>query len=234
MRSKMEYSPQMAFEMKFNEVETQAYQLCSYYLKTRNAIFPNYRHSKTVKDIRNLKKSIVFKHILKFIKENSHRFDTFQSMLFIRAQLEIIKKIQNDGHKALVEINMLHGEQANKRWELWKKWVREKNNISKIEYTFVESNLIADFTRTKNSLESILQQDKSLENYISNASNILKYVILKKIAPVYVLLSEWTKKLPEQIKTDIYDLCKIENIADFNLENAMKIYRQYFPNEISK
>jgi hypothetical protein len=230
----MEYSPQMAFEMKFNDDETQAYQLCSYYLKTRNAIFPNYRHSKTVKDIRNLKRSIIFKHIMKFIKENRHRFDIFQSMLFIRAQLEIIKKIQNDGHKALVEVNMLHGEQADKRWELWKKWVRERNNVSKIEYAFVESNLIADFTRTKNTLENLLKDDNNISNYVANASNILKYVILKKIAPVYVLLSEWVKKLPEQIKCDIYDLCKIENIEDFNLENAKKLYQKYFENELSK
>lgn len=229
----MEYNPQMAFELKFNDDETIAYQLCSYYLKTRNALFPNYRHSKTVKDIRNLKKSLVFKHILKFIKENRHRFDVFQCMLFIRAQLEVIKKIQNDGKKALIEINMIHGEQADKRWELWKKWVKEKNNVSKIEYTFVESNLVCDFERTKNTLANILKEDISIQNYINNASNLLKFVIIKKIAPVYVLVSEWAKLLPEQIKNDIYDLCKIENVDDFNFDNAKAIYKKYFPNEIN-
>lgn len=229
----MDYSPQIAFEMKFNDEETLAYQLCSYYLKTRNALFPNYRHSKTVKDIKNLKRSLLFKHVLKFIKENSHRFDSFQSMLYIRAQLEVLKKIQNDGKKVLIEVNMLHGEQANRRWELWKKWVREKNNVSQIEYRFVESNLICDFERTKNIFENLMKNDLTLENYIINASNILKFVILKKIAPIYIMLSEWAKKLPEQIRIDIYDICKIDNIQDFNLDNAKKLYNQYFPHETS-
>ena len=230
----MEYNPHIAFEMQFNDEETLAYQLCSYYLKFRNALFPNYRHSKTVKDIKNLKRSTIFKHIIKFIKENSHRFDSFQYILFIRAQLEVMKKIQNDGKRILIEINMLHGEQANKRWELWKKWVREKNNVSQIEYKFVESNLICDFERTKTTFDGLIKNDLTLENYITNSSNILKFVILKKIAPIYVILSEWAKQLPEQIKTDIYDLCKMDNIQDFNLDNAKRLYKQYFPHEISK
>lgn len=230
----MEYSPHIAYDLKMTQEETNAYQLLSYYIKMRKRIFPDYRHGKTIKDVKNIRKSILFKHMLKFLKSNNHRFDIFHSTLFIRAQLEIMKKIQNDGNKPLIEVNMLHGLKADSRWELWKKWVREKNNISQINYIVVESNLICDFEKTKKEICNMLNNNINLESFLANSSTILKLAILKKISPIYVNCSEWVKQLPEQIKTDLNDLCNLDNLKDFNLENAMKLYKKYFDYEINK
>lgn len=230
----MEYNPQMAYELKFNAEETLAYQLSSYYIKSRQKYFPNYRHGRSITDVSKLKKSIIFKHMIKFIKDNSHRFDSFQSMLFIRAQFEIMKKIQDDGKQPLIEINMLHGEQANKRWELWKKWVKEKTNITSINYSFVESNLVYEFEKTKTTISNLLKDDITIGNYIANGSSILKYVLLKKISPLYIICSNWIKALPEQISKDVYDLCNIENYKEFDFEKVKKMYTRYFDHEINK
>ncbi len=229
----MEYNPQMAFELKFTAQETLAYQLVSYYIKSRQKYFPNYRHGRNVSDVKKLKKSIIFKHMIKFIKDNSHRFDAFQSILFIRAQFEVMKKIQDDGKQPLIEVNMLHGEQANKRWELWKKWVKEKTNITSINYVFVESNLVYEFEKSKTALSNLLKNDFSIQNYKENGSNILKYVLLKKISPLYVISSCWIKLLSEQLSKDIYDLCNIETYKDFDMEKVKKMYSTYFDYEIN-
>jgi hypothetical protein len=214
--------------------ETAAYQLLSYYIKMRRTIFPDYRHGRTIKNVKNIRKSILFKHMLKFLKENNHRFDLFHSTLFIRAQLEIMKKIQNDGNKPLVEVNMLHGPQADRRWELWKKWVKERNNVSQINYVFVESNIVCDFEKTKKEICNMLNNEIDFNNYAAHASTILKLAILKKISPIYVICSEWVKQLPEQIKNDLNDLCNLDNFKDFNLENAINLYKKYFGYEINK
>jgi hypothetical protein len=230
----MEYNPQMAYELKFNAQETLAYQLSSYYIKTRQKYFPNYRHGRSITDVSKLKKSIIFKHMIKFIKDNAHRFDSFQSMLFIRAQFEIMKKIQDDGKQPLIEINMLHGEQANKRWELWKKWVKEKTNITSINYSFVESNLVYEFEKTKTTIFNLLKDDITIENYINNGSSILRYVLLKKISPLYIICSNWVKSLPEQLSKDVYDLCNIENYKEFDFDKVKNMYFRYFEHEINK
>lgn len=230
----MEYNSQLAFEMKFTPLETLAYQLCAYYIKLRKEKFPNYRHGRAVKDIANLKKSTMFKHMLKFIKENGKRFDTFQMLLFIRAQFEVMKIIADKGHQPLIEVNMIHGEKANKRWAVWKKWIAEKTNISPLTYTFVESNLIYDFEKTKSTIMNILKNDVTIENYYKNASNILRFAIIKEICPTYILLSNWVKQLPEQIKEDLNDICNIRLYKDFDTVKAYKLYEKYFDFEINK
>jgi hypothetical protein len=230
----MDYNPQLAHEMKFSHEENLAYQLCSYYLKCRSKYFPNYRHGKTIRDVAKLKKSVMFKHMIKFIKDNQKRFDEFQMILFIRSQFEIMRKIQDDGNQPLIEVNMLHGEQANKRWELWKKWVKEKTNVSQINYVFVESNLVYEFEKTRKTIVGMLEDNLNLDNYISKGSSILKFVLLKKISPIYIMCSAWVQKLPKQILNDLNDLCNLENLQDFSLDSAKTLYRKYFDFEINK
>lgn len=217
----------MAFELGLNQDELLAYQLVCQWIELTRKILPNYCHQRIAKK-GDIRKSIIFKHMIKFVKENKDTLSGFQFVLFMRAQLEIAHKLQKEGKRILVEPSLLHGDKAKARWAVWKRLIKEKRQSVKASYAYVESNVISEFELTLKTITAILKDDISITNYIKESPNILKFVILKKISPLYVVCSEWIKKLPEQIKTDIIDLSNTENLKDFDLSEVEKIYKNYF------
>ena len=96
----MQYNPQIAAEGNFTPEETLAYQLTCHWVELRHKIFPNYRHQKMSGREGDIRKTYLFKNILKFVRDKNKTFKGFQFVLYMRAQLEILKKIQNDGRTA--------------------------------------------------------------------------------------------------------------------------------------
>lgn len=227
---KMQYDPHMALELKLTQDEILAYQLACVWIKLTRELLPDYRHPKIAKK-GDIRKTIIFKHMLKFVTNKKNEFKGFQFILYMRAQLEIAKKLQSEGKRILVDASILHGEKAQARYVVWKHLLKQKRKQEKAVYAFVESSVVSEFEKTAKTLNDILKQDNTFENYKKEASNILKYVILKKISPLYVVCSNWIKQLPEIIKKDIYDLSNIENLQDFDISKLMEFYNKYFPYE---
>jgi hypothetical protein len=223
----MKYDPHMALELGLNQDETLAYQLSCQWFELTRKILPNYCHPRIARK-GDFRKSIVFKHMLKFVKENKDTLAGFQFVLFIRAQLEIVHKLQKEGKRILVDPSLLHGDKSKARWAVWKKLVKEKRQTTKVAYAYIKSNVISEFELTLKTIKDLLKDDVSIENYIKESPNILRFVILKKISPLYVVCSLWVKRLPEQIKIDIIDLSNTENLKDFDLSEIHSIYKKYF------
>ena len=224
----MQYNPQIAAEGNFTPEETLAYQLTCHWVELRHKIFPNYRHQKMSGREGDIRKTYLFKNILKFVRDKNKTFKGFQFVLYMRAQLEILKKIQNDGHQVVVEANCLHGEQSEKRWMLWKKKVAVENATTKIEYHVVESNIEMELDKTKKTILSILGSDVTKEKYINSSLDILKFVILKKISPLYILVSKWIKIIKPELLQDIKDLSNTKKYDDYNLEKVQTVYNKMF------
>jgi hypothetical protein len=81
-------------------------------------------------------------------------------------------------------------------------------------------------------MKDLLGQDISLENYLLHSSEILKYVLLKRISPLYVYCSKWIQNLPNPIRSDILDLSNLDVLKDFDTSNIKNIYKKYFSHEI--
>jgi hypothetical protein len=224
----MKYDPQIAVDGNFTPEETLAYQLTCHWVELRHKIFPNYRHQKISSRKGDIRKSYLYKNILKFVRDKSKNFKGFQYVLFMRAQLEVLKKIQNDGHKVVVEANCLHGEQAEKRWGLWKKKVALENATTKIEYSVVESNVEIEFEKTKRTILLVLNNNITKENYINSKLDILKFVILKKISPLYIITSKWIKLIDQETLQDMKDLSNVKKYEDYNLDIVVKTYNKFF------
>ena len=139
-------------ELGYSQEETLAYALTCWWIELRNKIFPDYRHQPVGGRRGDIRSSYLFKNVLKFVREKKEKFKGFQYVLYMRAQLEVLKKIQNDGKPVVVEANCLHGDQSYKRWLVWKKIVAVKNNTSKINYKVVDINLTHEFEKTQKSL----------------------------------------------------------------------------------
>lgn len=229
----MNYDPEFPIRNSYDENETLAYQLLCIYIKMRQEIIPNYIHSRIPSNTKDLRKSLLFKHLLKFVKTNRHRFKGYQFVLFMRAQLEVMRHLQQQGAKILIEASILCGTQADKRWSIWKNWVRESNKITKITYAFVPSNLNWEFENTLNSIKDMCDGELSFGKFSKESPVLLKLVILKKISPVYINLSCWVKKLPEQIKQDVYDLANIKLFDDFDMKDALSLYQVVFKHELN-
>lgn len=227
----MKYDPNLPFELGYSTEEASAYQLLCQWNELTKSILPDYVHHRIPKrgDIR---KSILFKHMLKFYREKNKEFKGYQYILFMRAQLEISRKLQKEGKKILVDASLLHGEKAYARWGAWKHLIKEKRQNQKAAYAYIEGNVISEMELTKKSITDLLDNNIKLEKYIEEASNLLRLVILKKISPLYVVCSKWITKLPENIKADIMDFANTENLKDFDLSEIHKIYNKYFNYEI--
>lgn len=226
----MKYDPNLPFQLGFSVEETSAYQLLCHWMELTASILPDYVHSRIPRkgDIRN---SILFKHMLKFYREKNLEFKGFQYILFMRAQLEIARKLQKEGKRILVDASLLHGEKAYARWSVWKRLIKENRQTQKATYAFVEQNVITEMELTKKTIGDLLENNFIFEKYLQEASNLLRFVILKKISPLYVVCSKWIEKLPDPIKNDITDLANIENLKDFDLKDIQNIYKKYFDYE---
>lgn len=227
----MKYDPMFALELKLSEEETLAYQLVCAWDEMISKILPNYNHMRIGKkgDIRKL---LIFKHMLKYVREKSSEFKGFQYVVFMRAQIEICAKLQQEGKKILVDPSLLHGKRADARWHVWKKLIKQKRVESKAVYSYAESSLESEFQKTYKTMKDLLGQDISLENYLLHSSEILKYVLLKRISPLYVYCSKWIQNLPNPIRSDILDLSNLDVLKDFDTSNIKNIYKKYFSHEI--
>ena len=227
----MRYNPEFPISMKFDEDETLAYQLLCIWIDLRLKFIPDYLHTPLPKNLKNLKKSLMFKQLLKFVKDNRIRFKGFQYVIFMTAQLQILSKLHKEGKSVLIEASCLCGKGADARYAVWKKQIKDSNKISKINYEFVESNLEFDFKNTFESINKFCKNEINLENYLNECTSLLKFAILKKISPVYVILSPWVKKLPQQIQDDLNDITNTETYKKFDLANAMPLFNKFFAHE---
>lgn len=230
----MKYDPQIPMELGYSQEETLAYALVCWWIDLRNKIFPDYRHQSIGGRKGDIRNTYLFKNIMKFVREKKDKFKGLQYVLYMRAQLEVLKKIQNDGNPVVVEPNCLHGDQSYKRWLVWKKMVAVKNNTSKISYTVVDSNVEHEFQKTLNVINKILGDEKTISNFVSKRDEILKNVILKRISPLYICVSNWVCQLESELREDLKDLANVKKYDGYDLTKAKKTYASLFPWEFSK
>lgn len=229
----MRYNPEFVTQMKFDENEILTYQLLCLWMDMTKKIVPDYRHVTIPKNLKNIRKSLIWKQIRKFVIENRKRFVGFQFVIFMQAQLQILGKLCKEGVPVLIDASCLCGDNAEKRWCVWKKQVQEANKVTKITYDFVESNLEFDLQNTLTSIKKLCSNEISFCNYEKNSGGLIKYAILKQISPVYVLLSPWLQKMSQQLQKDLADILNTDGYKDFKLENAKKLMTRIFAHEFS-
>jgi len=229
----MRYNPEFAVQMKFDENEILTYQLLCLWIDMTKKMIPDYRHTNIPKNLKNIRKSLIWKQIRKFVIENRKRFVGFQFVIFMQAQLHILGKLNKEGVPVLIDASCLCGDGAEKRWCVWKKQVQEANKVTKISYDFVESNLEYDLQTTLTSIQKLCGNEITFSNYEKNSGGLIKYAILKQISPVYVLLSPWLQKMTIQLQKDLADILNTDGYKDFKLETATKLMTKFFPHEFN-
>ena len=113
---------------KFDSEEEAAYKLAQKWIELCLKYFPNYQHThkKGFNLTANPKKSIIFKICYKLLRETKGLIDSSEYLLYMRAQLEILKVQSQKNPMVSIEPACLVGDQAWKRWKLWKKKYDDK------------------------------------------------------------------------------------------------------------
>ena len=106
---------------KYNmdEMEANACRLAVMWLDQSRKTFPDYRHSKMRKG--DPRKSLIFKICYKLARESNGIIEKNEYSLYIRAQLDVLKYVNEGNLTPLIDAGCLVGEKAWRRWRLWKK-----------------------------------------------------------------------------------------------------------------
>jgi hypothetical protein len=229
----MKYDPEIVGVLKLDRDETLAYQLLCIWIRKRHELIPDYRHDRIPKSIKNIRKWLIFRDMLKFVKDNRDEFKLPREYLeFMVAQLEIAKSYISSGNKMLVKSSLLHGEGAKRRFYVYKQGVLKAKKITKVEYAIAPQSLIYDMENTKNEIEKMCNSEVNIDNYLGAADKIYRLAALKKLSDVYLYLSPWFKKLPEGFKIDIQNKLSLSKFDDYNMEKAESIFKIYFGYEL--
>ncbi|MEY4572916.1 MAG: hypothetical protein RLZ10_2177 [Bacteroidota bacterium] len=228
----MEYNTEISMKFKFTTEEDSAYRLCCEWVQLSRKIFPDYRHGR-IPQVKSLKKSTMFKVMMKLVREKKFKIlEDYQR--YIKAQLLILKKYSISGAPVLVEPTILVGEAAERRWFFWHKLVAQANKLTRQQYSMLDSDMEYDLNVSSVEVSKILDDDINFERFSENYYKIKTAVILRKIKPIYIYLSEWVKKLPDDLRKDLYKRTDAESFEKYDLSKAMIIYKNYFPQEINK
>jgi hypothetical protein len=171
---------------KMNEMEGKAYKLSLHWLDLSKKYFPDYNHTRyTSKN--DPRQGALFRYCYKVIKEKDSELSEENYHLYIRAQLEILKAIAKkvDEHP-IVDICVIAGEPAWRRWSLWKKKYNKVNKAIDYEQTIPEELIIKELNQDKINIEKKKPDDAKLKRMFLNKEISPYYIILKNITSVNI------------------------------------------------
>lgn len=215
-----------------SELEAKAYKVAILWIDRSRKVFPDYRHATMTKG--DPRKSLIFKICYKLIRETQGVLEDHEYPLYVRAQLDVLKYINNGRSDPLIDPNCLVGEKAWKRWKLWK---RKYDSLSKttsnssITQVGIEKALDG-LEKTKEFLVKTFSSDLSFERYNEAYlnKNIFRWVNLNKISPYYLAISPFIKKLfsEDDFKKINFDLQVYLHCID---DTVKEKFKQLFEHE---
>lgn len=219
-------------QYNMNELETKAYKVCLLWLEVMDKELPDYHKTRLPKG--DPRKSLLFKYCYKLVRETNGLIPDDQYKFYVLAQIRSLKMISDGKVHALIEPGCLVGEKAWRRWKLWK--YRFEKQLTKIsnegeikDIKAVDSQILAEFTRTKNFFTTNFGETfgpEDVKKFIEN-KDIIKWVAFSKVSPFYLLLSPLIKKSFSDIENSFsVDVDFYQNSITPEVETAFK---EFFP-----
>jgi hypothetical protein len=181
------------------------------------------------------RKSLAFKICYKLVRESFTYLDEKDYNLYVRSQLEVLKHLSQQHNNISVDINCLVGNQAWKRWLLWKS--RYDKKLKKPDQTrertlIGEKKALAGIQSTYDFLNKNFGLSYLYEHLEVRKKDIIIWLNINKISPYYVVLSPFMKKLLS--KDDLSAINFDSKFYEECITPAVKsLYEKLFKNEIS-
>lgn len=224
---------EVSAQYSLDPAEKRAYYIACLWVSISRKYFPDYLHGKIKQG--NPKKCLLFKVAFKLQRETQGILEEDDYRLYVRAQCEILKHINSNKGKALIDPNCLVGDKAWVRWKLWKKKydnaVAKPTEISQpIGPAIIKA--IEGLEKTKEFITKSMGPAPSFEKYqeayINN--NIFRWVNFGKISPYYLAISPHIAALlkPEDFKRLSFD---INLYTPCMTEEVLSKFKEMFPHE---
>jgi hypothetical protein len=203
---KMKFDAIVDYQM--NELETRAYTLSLIWHERARKMFPNYSHQK-IKKSGDPRTGLIFKICYKLVRETQGLLEETDYTLYVRAQLDVLRHVNEGKRDPLISPNCLVGDKAWKRWKLWKRKFDEamakpmENNQSTPAGVL---KALHGLEQTREFLFKNLGPNPSYEKFQEAVltKNLFKWINFGKISPYYIAISPFMKEI---LKTE--DLKKI-------------------------
>ena len=104
---------------KMSPMESKAYKIALAWQDECGREIPNEQYSR-LKENSDPRKSLLFKYCFKLAKEATGILSDPEMPMYVRAQIQILKSINDGKVHALIEPHCLVGDKAWRRWKLWK------------------------------------------------------------------------------------------------------------------
>lgn len=225
---------ELILKYKMNEMEIKSLKISFLWSKIVFKAFPGHNIVRLRKK-GDPRKSILFKHCYKLAMQTKGLIPDDEYHLYIIAQINFYKKFLNAEH-ARIDPNFLHGEQAWKRWRVWKDLFDKSRKIDhqdKIEAQVKVNPILlsAELSRTKEFLQSVFDRLPNLQDITDCIQNrkIVGWVTNGKVSPYYVLLSP----LVRQISGDFDVMFNFDlNVYKSNIDSRIEeLFRKMFEYE---
>lgn len=228
---------ELIIKYKMTKDEGRAMRLSILFVRLAGQYFPYYKQYRLPKG--DPRKSVLFRYCYKLVQECGDKVASNEWRYYIRAQFDVLKNIEisSDGGRALVEPNCLCGENAWRRWLVWKRKLSQKDMVISSDKPVVlarPDEVIKALDETKSFLEKKLKI-LNRENIINALKEraIIRWAALGEISPYYLLLSPLVKEYVREKKSDIVKLFLIETkLYESSITSeATEYFRKHFSYE---
>lgn len=184
-------------KFNFNDDEIESFKIVQIWIELSKKYFPNYNHTKLKKG--DPRKSIIFKNCYKLYREIKGIIPSEEFILYVKAQIEILKIQSRNNSLVLIDSNCLTGDKAWKRWKLWKKKYDSKMKVPLITsanpgYSKAKEGI----KKTKIFIQSKFGHNPSLFDYELCKNDIIYWINLGSISPYYIVVSPYMSKILEE------------------------------------
>ena len=198
-----ELEPIMKYSM--DEMESKAFKVGLIWHDECQANIPGESHERFRKG-RDPRKTNLFKHCYKVVKELKGLVADSEMRLYVRAQIQVLKSIREGRVHALISPHCLVGEKAWRRWKLWKRifdsQMSRAPTSDEMGIMIKESVVKRQLARTEKFIRS--KGLEVLENYESSLVDIERWIKTGEISPFYAVLSPWLKKNIKECPVDTF------------------------------
>ena len=210
-----DYSLEPIVEYKLDATQSKAYKVMIIWLVMSRKIFPDFKLALNRMPKGDPGKSRLWKVCYKMVREVEGKIKDEDLKLYVTAQLHIMKSITDGEAHPNITPEILCSQKSWARWCVWKKKYEAALAAKSVEKVKIENPndpaMTEELEKAKRFLEHIFRRQPTfsdIEVAVKDRS-LIRWTKLKKISPLYAILSPWVKKLlaganlQQYLQTDI-------------------------------
>lgn len=189
-----ELEPIIRYNM--NEMEAKAFKIALMWQEECGKEIRRESYAKLKPDS-DPRKTILFKYCFKLAKEMKGLLPDSDISLYVRAQIQVLKSINDGKIHALIEPACLVGDKAWRRWKLWKsrydRRVACPRTSEEMCVRATEGKINSEIKATKSFLDRM--NCLTFEGLSSRKQDLQRWMKSGEISCFYLVLSPWIKEI---------------------------------------